>query len=37
MGFCGEQKRGNALSFLNGEVQGLSEGKHADYCIVNGI
>lgn len=34
MGFCGEQKGGNALCFLNGGMEGLSEGKHADYCIV---
>lgn len=33
-GFCGEQKGGNALCFLNGGAEALSEGKHADYCIV---
>lgn len=34
MRFCGEQKEGNALCFINVGVEGLSEGKHADYCIV---
>lgn len=34
MGFCREQKGGNVLCFLNGGAEGLSEGKHADYCIV---
>lgn len=33
LGFCGEQKGGNALCFLNERVEGLSAGKHA-YCIV---
>lgn len=34
MGFCGRQKGGNALCFLNGKTEGFSEWKHADYCIV---
>lgn len=35
MGFVeNRRKGGNALCFLNGRAEGLSEGKHADYCIV---
>lgn len=29
-----ESRKEAMLCFLNGEVEGLSEGKHADYCIV---
>lgn len=34
MGLCREEKGGNAPCFLNSGVEGLSERKHADYCIV---